>query len=566
METKNCQNCKKDFTIEPDDFGFYEKIKVPPPTWCPECRLIRRLSFNDVWSLYKRDCAKCGKKNMLSVFSPQRKRIVYCQKCWWADDWDGTEYAKEYDQTRPFLAQMKEFLDTVPWPALESAYLTLENSEYTNAVAYQKNTYMTFWADYCENTFYSSYLMTLKDSADCYRMKDCELCYEDVGCNKCYNTFFSEECDSCTDTWFSRSCAGCVNCFGCVNLRNKSYCIFNEQYSREGYFEKLKEFNLDSRSALNGIKQKARAFWDTYPRRAYSGNSLNVNVTGDYVYESKNAKNAYMVSGVEDSRYIGWISVPSARDCYDYTGWGNGAELIYECMIVGEGANNVKFCYQSWPNALYNEYCIYTIASKNVFGCVSLKRKEYCILNKEYSKEEYEKLAAHIREDMVKNPYIDALGREWKYGEFLPLDFSPFAYNETVAHRYFPKTQEEVAAYGMDWLEPETNQYAITKKADEIPDTITGTKDEIVNEVIACESCNKAFRVVSNELSLMRKLSMPLPSRCPTCRQKERFDRTNPPKLYDRNCDKCGNAMKTGYAPNRPEIVYCESCYQQEIV
>ena len=33
-ETKNCQKLQKDSIIEPDDFGFYEKMKVPPPTWC----------------------------------------------------------------------------------------------------------------------------------------------------------------------------------------------------------------------------------------------------------------------------------------------------------------------------------------------------------------------------------------------------------------------------------------------------------------------------------------------------------------------------------------------------
>ena len=35
-ETKTCQNCKNDFIIEPDDFSFYEKMKVPAPTFCPE--------------------------------------------------------------------------------------------------------------------------------------------------------------------------------------------------------------------------------------------------------------------------------------------------------------------------------------------------------------------------------------------------------------------------------------------------------------------------------------------------------------------------------------------------
>ena len=33
-ETRVCQNCKKDFVIEPDDFLFYEKMKVPAPTFC----------------------------------------------------------------------------------------------------------------------------------------------------------------------------------------------------------------------------------------------------------------------------------------------------------------------------------------------------------------------------------------------------------------------------------------------------------------------------------------------------------------------------------------------------
>jgi len=27
-ENRSCQNCKKNFTIEPEDFGFYEKISV----------------------------------------------------------------------------------------------------------------------------------------------------------------------------------------------------------------------------------------------------------------------------------------------------------------------------------------------------------------------------------------------------------------------------------------------------------------------------------------------------------------------------------------------------------
>ena len=60
-ETKSCQNCQKDFTIEPDDFAFYEKMKVPAPTFCPECRLQRRLAWRNEKSFYERTCGLCEK-------------------------------------------------------------------------------------------------------------------------------------------------------------------------------------------------------------------------------------------------------------------------------------------------------------------------------------------------------------------------------------------------------------------------------------------------------------------------------------------------------------------------
>ncbi|MEK7140338.1 MAG: hypothetical protein AAB815_00985, partial [Patescibacteria group bacterium] len=156
-ETKNCQNCKKDFTIEPEDFNYYEKIKVPPPTWCPECRLIRRLSCVNGWSLFWRNCDKCGKRT-LSAFPPTQKITVYCQPCWWGDSWDGTEYAMDYDPNRSFFEQLKELSEKTPYPALETSYLTIKNSEYSNEIAHSKNCFMVICADRCESVYYSSIL------------------------------------------------------------------------------------------------------------------------------------------------------------------------------------------------------------------------------------------------------------------------------------------------------------------------------------------------------------------------------------------------------------------------
>ncbi len=94
-EIKNCQNCKNDFMIEPDDFLFYEKIKVPAPTWCPECRMVRRLSWRNERILYHRICDSCNKK-IISVINNKETK-VYCQDCWRGDSWDPSSYFLEYN-------------------------------------------------------------------------------------------------------------------------------------------------------------------------------------------------------------------------------------------------------------------------------------------------------------------------------------------------------------------------------------------------------------------------------------------------------------------------------------
>ncbi|MBM3251119.1 MAG: hypothetical protein FJZ07_02705, partial [Candidatus Nealsonbacteria bacterium] len=60
-EIRTCQNCHSPFVIDVQDFDFYQKIKVPPPTWCPECRMVRRMMFRNERSLYKRKCDVTGK-------------------------------------------------------------------------------------------------------------------------------------------------------------------------------------------------------------------------------------------------------------------------------------------------------------------------------------------------------------------------------------------------------------------------------------------------------------------------------------------------------------------------
>ena len=241
-ETKNCQNCKKDFSIEIEDFNFYEKIKVPPPTFCPECRLIRRLIWRNERCFYKRQCDLC-KKSMISAISLDSKFPVYCHDCWWGDKWDATIYGKDYDFSRTFFEQWKELLENVP--ILNLWGFNNIKADYSNLSAYSKNIYLSI-AVRCENVFYSQIMERSKDCMDCYWTADSELCYQNLNTAKCYKSSFLVNCRECSDSNFLFDCVNCTDCFMCSNLRYKSFCIRNKQYKREEYLEKIKSYEIDT--------------------------------------------------------------------------------------------------------------------------------------------------------------------------------------------------------------------------------------------------------------------------------------------------------------------------------
>lgn len=564
-KTKNCQNCKKDFIIDSRDSLFYEKIQVPPPTFCPDCRLERRLTYANFSKFYKRSCDSCGKIT-ICIHPEDRSYKMYCNPCWWKDNWDGTEYGMDYDHSKYFFDQLLELKNKSIFMALETLTPSNVNTEYTNNAAYQKDSFMTVFADYSEHCAYTGLTAHIKDCLDCYRAKDSELCYECAGVDNCYNCKWSEELENCVTCSFCRSCYGCVDCFGCVNLRNKTDCIFNVQYTKEEYKKKMKEFAIDKYEEQQKALNQAKKLWKKAPNRSYYGNSLNVNVSGDYIKESKNTHNAYWVTGAEDCRYVQYLNLKSTKDCYDYTGWGNSAELLYECYIVGEGAYNNKFSGECWPNAQNTEYSFYCIQSKDCFGCVNLKRKQYCILNKQYTKEEYFKLKEKIITEMKANPWKSKVGHIYSYGEFLPPELSPFGYNETIAFEYNPISKDEAEKAGYNWYDIPKKDYNITLQSPLLPSSLAETTDQIKKEVIQCSTCDKGYNISDIEFELLSKFNQPIPHSCPNCRHIRRFDRTNKTKLYDRQCDKCNVDIKTSYSPERKEIIYCESCYRDEVI
>ncbi len=524
-ETKNCQNCKKDFIIEINDFSFYEKIKVPPPTWCPECRMIRRMAFRDQRSLYKRKSDKTG-QTIFSIFNPKSPVQVWEQDIWWSDKWDGTDYGLDIDFNRSFLEQLKELFYKVPLPSQTG--WDMINSDYSGGSTNLKNCYLVFVTTNAEDCMYSVEMNNTKNSIDVTRIESSELCYNSFSLTKCYRTFYSSHCENCLDTWFSRGLNGCSSCFGCTNLNKKQYHIFNEPYSKEDYENKIKEFNTGSYESIRKIEKTVDEIINKSIRRFAEGH-YNLNVTGDYINNSKNVFGSYYVTQVEDSKYVQLFFTPKAKDCYDCTMWGANTELCYECSSIGSDSSNIKFSCRSYKGANDCEYSLYCIGCSHIFGCSGLKYKKYCILNKQYTKDEYEKIIPEVKKQMLEIPYVDSNGRVYKYGEFFPLEFSAFSYNDSIECLHHK----------------EKNHLKLN-----------------------CDSsCTEAFKITEAELSFYKRLNLSVPRLCPNCRYYNRLKQRNSMKLWHRKCMKegCNNEFETSYAPERPEIIYCEKCYQQEV-
>ena len=564
METRVCQNCKSEFRIEPEDFAFYEKMQVPPPTFCPACRLQRRLMFRNERSLCKRMCAQCG-KSMITMHSPDKDRVVYCNPCWWSDTWDANAYAMDYDHGRSFFEQFRELRSRVPFMALISEYPTLINSEYVSHAGHIRDSYFVFNADY---TKYSAYLVNTANAKECLDgqvIHNSELLYEGINVDKSSGIYFSEDIDASHSIYFSKNLTGCADCFGCINLRNKRYHIFNEPYSPEAYKEKLVAYDMGSFQAVQKLREQAWDFWLQHPHKAMHS-SHNVNASGDYIYNSKNVKESYLVDGAEDVKYSQWIKMAPVKDAYDYIEWGAGAEQVYECITAGQGIQNVRMSHAVWMGpAIDIEYSMYLTSSSHMFGCIGMRKKEYHILNKPYTREEYTALRERIIADMNARPYTDSAGRTFTYGEFFPYDLSLYDYTESTAQEYFPLTQAETERSGWRWKEKEHTKYDITVQTGDLPDHIRDVQDGILQEIIGCPSCGRAYRIVPQELKLLRRFGFPLPRICFDCRHRARLARMTPMRFFDRLCATCNTAIRTAYSADRPEIIYCESCYNAEV-
>lgn len=543
-----CKQCQKTFEWTDADRALLTKLapeiagrkfELPPPLLCWDCHCQRVWCFRNQYSFYKRKSSLSGQE-MISLYSPDKPDTVYTYDEWWGDSWSAADFGRDFDFSRPFFDQFDALLKAVPKMTLIQDG-TSENCDYTNFGAENKNCYMaTVYRS--ENVYYSQAFMS-KDCLDCYNVMQGERLYECIDCFSCYHSAYLQDCNQCSDSWFLDSCTNCKNCLGCKNLNNKEYYIFNKPCSKEEYEKRFAEMMSGEPRAF---QKQFDAFRLTLPFR-FAWLRQCDNSVGNLLTGCKNCYNCFDApQGAEDCRHCLIIGARDALYSHNTSG-----ELEYQTDGV-LNASRVYFSHfmRHCSDSFYSMYCY---NSKNLFGCTGLSRKEYCILNKQYSKEAYEALVPKIIEHMIKT-------EEW--GGYFPAKLSPFGYSETLASEYTMLTKDEAVKQGFNW-----SDYQAEVKADRVipasrlPDKITDSPDDVLNWAILCEATGKPFKIIPQELRFYREYDLPLPHRHPDVRRRDRVKKRPPYHLWKRQCAQCAAEIMTAYAPDRPEIVYCEPCY-----
>lgn len=545
---QTCRITGKSFEISEADQLFYAKMNVPFPTLCPSERFRRRMAYRNETSVYMRKSSKTG-ETIFSMYPEGSRFPVVEKEYWWSDEFDASVYAREYDFSKSFFEQFQSLHDVVPHFPL--SIINIEESEWVNNASALKKCFMLFGANYCRDCMYGQRVNYSEDCMDCSYVNRSVLCYDCVMCNTCYQVSSSIFCDECNESYYLRNCISCKNCFACSNLYRKEYCIFNIQYSAEEYKMKFAQLlpKLQSYSQRKDLEKEVMRFWLQFPQPHIIAHQVE-HVSGDYIFESRNVIESYRMNNCENIKF--GFSLADAKDCMDYGTWGNKAELVYESSTCGNNVYNLKFCYECYENSTNLEYCQYCIGCDECFGCVGLKKKKYCVFNKQYTKEEYEHMKTKIIEHMKSLA---------EYGEFFPIKDSPVPYNRSEVYSYYPVTKEQAMIEGLQWYDVPDRKTPGAIPAGDLPDLLPASNSRIIAESL---QSGQSFAITIQEIDMLRKLNAPLPRIAYDERLDERLMRMNSLQLFERTCQKTGKPIQTSYAPNSPWTVWEKEVWEGE--
>ncbi len=535
-EEKICEHCQQNFSISEEELILYKKVEIELPTLCFFCRIKLHLSFW-MFGKFRKGKSDLSGESLITVLPEKTRYPIFTLTEWHSDKWNALDYGIDYNPDISFLKQLQNLQEKIPHPHQNGSKNT--------------NCYLSRSMEECEDLFYSYRNLWVKNSIDVVICFHSEKCYDCGDCHNSYKLFYSRHSRDCINSYFLYDCRNCQNCFMCWNLRNKSYCIENVQYSREEYDKKIKSFQLGSYNSIQNYKKHFEEIAQKEAVHRQNFNFKNYNSDGDYLFDCKNCHNCNTINESEDS----YNCIRGMRHKSDIDANGSWySELIGNCSGC---VNAYALKYSTWSSSRYSEYLDLCLECEYCFGCVGLKKKKFCILNKQYTKEEYESLRDKIIADMRKRK---------EYGKFLPYSMSTGPFNFSTSFLYFPETKkEDILKLGGYW-EDINESHIEGMPTSELPDDIKDITDDIITQALICPETGWRFNIAENELIFYQANNIPLPRYHFDVRTKNQLKYLTVLKSYPYKCFYCEKDIMAYYLPEwNYQKIACEECYKQNI-
>ncbi|MBI4239649.1 hypothetical protein HY620_01520 [Candidatus Uhrbacteria bacterium] len=545
---RTCNITGKQFTVSELEQQLRASFDVGLSELHPTERMRELLAWRNIATLYPIQCSLCSKQT-LSFYNPENTFPKYCKECFYSEAWEAP--SADIDFTRPFFEQIHELYLRTPSLAL-SITPPMENSDFCNAATAMKNCYLCFNAGSCENCMYVYTGVNNKECLDLYAFGNSEMCYESAGGGRSYRLFWSQWVISCSESYFLYDCQDCTDCCMSVGLRHKKYVFRNVQLSKDEYEKRMAAINFGSHSQIQELLAEYRKMKGSYPKKSMNGIS-NEHVSGNYLYRCKDVLESYTMDTAE--RCVNCYNLlDRVKDCLDVCSFGYGLERAYYSSSVGMSFN-VRYCFICVEKSSNLEYCMEMRGCHDCFGSAGLRKKEYCILNKQYSKEEYA---------ILKGKLIEHMKETGEYGHYFPKNMSPFGYNETEAQLALPLTREQAQEQGYRWYEKSSPTYSQSSIA-VLPDTIDDTDwEDVKGKIIVCQESGRPFKIIKQEFDFYKKHGIPVPRLHPDARLAERFPTGELYNLHSASCVQCSALVETSM--KNEDAILCESCYQKTTV
>ncbi len=424
-----CAMTGEKWMMDDEEISWYRKFNVPPSPFSPKARLWH-LAANG-WSAYQWWWNKHPETGapVLSYVHPASGIKVLPDKEWFAKDFSNVFLEPAVEQ--PFFEQFRTLQVQIPVNATRNV------KEPENSIATVSAGDVNSFFVQASRTRDCVYTIDCMDAENCVECSGCESiqeCYRVGHSQRMFRCGFANECIDCQSSSFIFDCRNCEFCFGACNQRNKKYLWWNEQLTKEEWEKRIAEITPGNRGWLEAQKERylkmvgSEAVWPEH------FNSQSEGSIGEYLLRCANCRYSFFGLDSQDNYYaFGFYNARNSTFCTSIVGDNN-----YQSGTNGE-SSNTKF-----SNSLVRcddlEYSFNCYDCTHCFGCVGLRHKKFCILNKQYTEAEYWKKVDEMKCAMLERG---------EYGKPVPTKYSFSYFPESGPAMYLAAKQEDWDAVGM---------------------------------------------------------------------------------------------------------------------